>query len=499
MAAGGEKTRVTMRTLVATVLAAAALAAPASAQAAMPIPQDPSDEPPAVPAFMGSPANPHPVRAPDPPRHPHMAPNGRSNLHDDAYQTDTYRWAGPLGHAPGTNSNFFSSECGSVTFDRKGRIVTVCVGLTQPTLRILDPDTLDSLASMSLPPRQPGGGNPFTDFSGGGYFYLDDHDRAVLSTNTRHLFVIAETPGPGLKLVRDYDLTGAVPLGDKIISALPDWRGRIWFASVGGIVGTVNPRTGSIHHRDLKEGIGNSFAVDETGGVYIVSNRAIYRFDARPNGKPKRTWRRVYHNTGTQKPGQSQPGSGTTPTLMGKRFVAITDNADPMDVVIYRRRKGIRHRLFCKHRVLAKGAGSTDQSLIGTARSVVVENNFGYTGPAATENGGITSRGLERIQMHHGRCRVIWTNGQRAPSVVPKLSLANGLVYTYTKPPSDHDPWYLTAISFRTGKTIFRVLGGTGLGYNNNYAPVTIARDGDAYVGVLGGIVRFADGEASTG
>ena len=35
---------------------------------------------------------------------------------------------------------------------------------------------------------------------------------------------------------------------------------------------------------------------------------------------------------------------------------------------------------------------------------------------------------------------------------------------------------------------------GSGLGYNNNYAPVTIGPDGSAYVGTLGGLLRFADG-----
>ena len=36
-------------------------------------------------------------------------------------------------------------------------------------------------------------------------------------------------------------------------------------------------------------------------------------------------------------------------------------------------------------------------------------------------------------------------------------------------------------------------LTSTGLGYNNNYAPVTISPNGTAYVGVLGGLTRFRD------
>ena len=54
------------------------------------------------------------------------------------------------------------------------------------------------------------------------------------------------------------------------------------------------------------------------------------------------------------------------------------------------------------------------------------------------------------------------------------------------------DPWYLTAIDFRTGETVFKKLAGTGLGFNNNYAPVTLGPDGSAYVGALGGLIRLA-------
>ena len=85
----------------------------------------------------------------------------------------------------------------------------------------------------------------------------------------------------------------------------------------------------------------------------------------------------------------------------------------------------------------------------------------------------------------------------RSPTLVPKLSLGNGLVYVYTNPPNQTnggDGWYLTALDFRTGKTVFRRLTGEGLGFNNNYAPVSLGPDGTAYVGVLGGLVRLADG-----
>src|SRR3712207_7827623 len=54
-------------------------------------------------------------------------------------------------------------------------------------------------------------------------------DRAVVPTTSRHVFVIDVGGEP--RVEQDFDLTGHVASGDSIISALPDWSGRLWFAS----------------------------------------------------------------------------------------------------------------------------------------------------------------------------------------------------------------------------------------------------------------------------
>ncbi|HVE67799.1 MAG TPA: hypothetical protein VNB64_04385 [Solirubrobacteraceae bacterium] len=474
------------------------IAAPAQAE---PIPERPTSN--QVPEYLGGVWTPQPLSlldAPTPPRHPFMAPNDRSNLHDDAYQTDTTNWQGPLGREMERTSlsTAGGGVCGSITFDSRDRLVTICVGAARPTLRLLTPRTLEPLASMDLPPRQSVPANIFQDFTGGGYFYLDERDRAVIPTTTRHIYVVSQTPQPGFHLERDYDVSGTMSADDKIISALPDWSGRIWYASINGVVGVLDPRTGAAKVLDTKEPIGNSHAVGEDGGVYIVTDGALYRFDADAAGAPKVTWRQPYPNTGQMKPGQTQHGSGVTPTLMGSEFVAITDNADPMNVVVYRRARtvsGSRH--VCSVPVFQRGASATDNSLIGTATSLVVENNYGYTGPTSTSGNNATAPGIERVDINpDGRgCRKVWTSSERSPSVVPKLSLENGLVYVYTKEPDPRgdDPWYLTALDFRSGRTVWKRLAGKGLGFNNNYAPVTLGPDGTAYVGVLGGLVSLRD------
>src|SRR5919201_1926771 len=122
---------------------------------------------------------------------------------------------------------------------------------------------------MDLPPRQSPSPNVFTDFSGGGYFSLNNQAGAVVAPYTRHVLVIGQTPGPGFAIQHDYDLTSQVPSSDKLFATMPDWSGRIWFVTRNGIVGTIDQGNGSIKAPDTHEPIGNSFAVDEQGGVYI--------------------------------------------------------------------------------------------------------------------------------------------------------------------------------------------------------------------------------------
>jgi len=475
-----------------------ALAPPAGAQTAGQQPLEIPGSPLAlgIEAFEGAPAKADPHRRLHVPQHPFMAPDPGSNIHNDAYQSDTYDRSGPLGDGVSARSALFVRECASLAFDRRDRIVTVCVGLDRPVLAVLDPDTLRPISTRPLPPRQTGLEDPFSSFAGGGYFYLDNRDRAVIPTADRQIVVVRVRGDGGLEPKRQVDLTGVVGREDAVIAVMPDWRGRIWFASTRGVVGFVT-RSGSVRSLATEEPIGNSFAVDERGGVYIVTDAALYRFQARRN-RVRTVWRARYPNVGTVKPGQTQAGSGTTPTLLGRRYVAITDNADPMAVRVYQRGgRASGRRLVCREPVFERGASSTDQSLIGAGRSLVVENNFGYTGLASTLNGATTTPGLERVDIDRdGRgCHTVWQSDERAPSVVPKLSLGAGLVYTYTKPKRDDiaDAWYLTAIDFDNGKTRWRALGGTGFGFNNNFAPVSIGPDGSAYVGVLGGLVRLAD------
>ncbi len=486
------------------IMTAAALAAGGTAAAAAtPIPSGP-----ASPVFTGGRAHAQPVRGiPPTPRNRFMAPNGRSEIHNDAWQTDAYRWGGALGRSPQTLSTSLGRDCGSITFDSRGRIITICVGPGGPQLFMINARTLDTLATLNLPPRQgiPPGANIFQDFTGGGYFYLDRSDRVVTSTTTHHIWVIAETGSRSFRLVHDYSLTGVLSSQENLTSALPDSNGLLWFVTkTDGVVGTLNLKTGRIRTMRLGHGslgeIENSFATGQNGGVYIATNRKLYRFAAGRGGRPRITWQVRYPNSFVHKPGQVDDGTGTTPTVMAGGYVNLTDNADPMDVVVYRTAVRLqRHqpRMVCRVPVFTRGASATENSLIVAGRAMIVENNYGYVDPTSVSGGKRTAPGIARVDINrNGRgCHRVWINRSvRSPTVVSKLSLANGLIYTYTKGPGTSDPWYWTAISFKTGRTVWKRLSGTGVSYNNNYAGIAVAPWHAAYLGVIGGIVALRDG-----
>ena len=216
-----------------------------------------------------------------------MGRNPFSNIHNDTWMTDAYDIPGPLGsNLVATSEAKPASLCGSITFDTRGRIVSVC------------PSAGSSAAGADHRSRQPGddrqlrpaaGARPaqhpaFQNFTGGGYFFLDNRDRIWVPTKTDHIFVIGESAdGQTLVKRRDYDLTGVLDEGtERITSALPDFSGRIWFVSKkNGKVGTLDRKTGQVKVKRLGEEIENSFAIDRRG-IYIVSDKRMYRFEARP-------------------------------------------------------------------------------------------------------------------------------------------------------------------------------------------------------------------------
>lgn len=480
------------------------IAFPARAQNPFPIPQPPTNHP--LPAYIGGPATPNPVDTSPIPQNPFLAANGTSNCHNDTYMSDVYFTGGPLGEPPLVLSSLLATPTDPVAaplclaFDQKGRIITTTAFTRAPQLLLIDPVSLATLAAL--------------DFSNAGfsgsYFYLDQEDRVVLPSLDRILVLaVIDTPPdpPRFEVLKTYDLGAWVPAGDFIGFVLPDFDGRLWFATEGGVVGALQPDTELAATLSLDgERIKNSMAIDETGGVFLASDHAMYRFDVDAEGQPVITWREPYDRGNRVKAGQLSQGTGTTPTLMGTDYVTITDNADPqMHVNVYRREKTVsENRLVCSVPVFQPGQSALDSSLIATDRSIIVANAAGYRvsgQPLLDFNKhdgrllGTMFPGLTRIDVDDSGCQTVWTNDAIRTVAVPKLSVDNGLIYAYDyqKGPGGDDGFYFTAVDFHSGETVFQRLVGQGT-FFNAYSTVNLGPDGNAaYVGVLGGLIAIPD------
>jgi hypothetical protein len=160
-----------------------------------------------------------------------------------------------------------------------------------------------------------------------------------------------------------------------------------------------------------------------------------------------------------------------------------------------KRLKRGQHRVVCQVPVFGKGASATENSLMGSGRSLVVENNYGYQDPFAPRlDTPLSTPGFARVDVNRKAtgCRRVWTNTTDAsPTVVPKLSTKTGLIYAYDhqNDASGTPVWMWTAIDFRTGRNVFRKTASTDtLTGNNNYAGLALGPDGSAYLGTIGGM-----------
>ena len=454
------------------------------------------------------------------PQHPYMAPNPGNNMHSDAYISDTYEASGPLGLSTQVISRTQGfGGYGTITFDSKGWLVGVYGNARAFQLEIMDPYTLEELASYNLPPRPWDfyfqGVLPWEYLGAGIYFYLDNQDRAIVPT-TKNTIQVVQVPDPEghgeFELVREYDLADYVVPGkdDSVAWVLPEWSGEYyWYATTQGIVGTVNVDSGVVHTMRLDgEIIENSFAVGEDG-VFIISDYAMYRFNQDGNGNIIVDWRTEYDRGPQQKPGHITRGSGASVSLAGTPedgLVVITDNAEPrINLLFIRRSDGVE---VCSMPIFEEGKSGTDLTAIafehadengdGTGvYSAIVENNWAHhTFPLSHPEPGLTRVDATRHDDGTYSCEEIWASCEKSIGGF-RLSLGNGLVYMYGKNeswPISEEKWYFTALDFTTGETVYRKLTGTGLGYNNWQGSLFLHPDGGiAYSTTIFGLVMIRD------
>ncbi len=459
-----------------------------------------------VPLLTGSAA----AQGAVPPPNPALGPVGTATMHGDSESSDTTPHAGP-GTGPVTpRYTFLGAACPTVLDGSDGLPQLLCTAILDrsPTVHLLDPATGGSLAQLTL---TKGG------LLGGVYAYLDNRDRMVVVDGAGDLLRIGHDRNGSGGAWRLY-ISQRIPIQqavsghcggnncDSVTSLMPDYAGRVWFATAAGAVGVVDPVTESATSMVLPgERVDNSIS-SAPDGVAVATNQALYLFTVGANGGPEVRWRQSYDRGPARKPGQLSWGTGATPTFFGpatgSEYLTITDNAVPREhLLVYRTATA---QLVCSVPVV----DGTENSPIGAGSSVFVASTYGYPYPALPEGAGPSQPadapfvgGMTRVDVNPSGtgCDPVWTNTVRS-AAVPRLALSEGRVYTVARRAFWGDPnatslldnYDYTVVDATTGAVrASRPIGTSALFDTLQTAGMTTPQAA-LFQGTLTGIVRVA-------
>lgn len=268
---------------------------------------------------------------------------------------------------------------------------------------------------------------------------------------------------------------------------------------------------------NANEQVSNSMALDEEGGLYVVTHKKMYRvqWDGRAL---KQAWDSEYPTTDTPMPGRLGLGSGTTPTVMGTgsqdKLVVIADGQKRMSLIAFWRDQiptdwkgipGFNKRIAGIHPILfgvpERERSITDQSLLVRGYSAVaVNNDYGDHGTDDWSNfwtilwsnyEGYAPYGIEKFEWIPGErvLKSVWANKDLSvPNGIPTMSSDTNQIYYLGQ---HHENWTIEGVDWTTGRLIFRETLANAIRFNSYYAGMEIGYDGDLITGTVGGALRF--------
>ncbi|MEV6062917.1 hypothetical protein ACIGO9_21410 [Nocardia asteroides] len=377
---------------------------------------------------------------PLPPTNPYLGPTGTATMHGDSAASDSTPLPGA--GAGGVDADFHTkaAACPTILQGSDGFPQALCTTITDrsPVVLLLDPNSGAELAQLKLTKGS---------LLGGVYAYLDDADRLVTVDGSGNLLRIAHQRSPDgdwtLTVASKTDVAQAVSSHcgggecDHVSSVSPDYDGRVWFATDHAAAGFVTPE-GAVRAIELAPGenVANSIATAPQG-MAVATDHALYLLDVAADGNPRIAWRQAYDRGPARKPGQLSWGTGASPTFFGPgdgtEYLTITDNAAAREnLLVFDTATGNQ---ICA----VPAVDGTENSPIGSGNSVFVAGTYGYPYPALPPGAGASepasapiSGGMTRIDVTGAGCTIVWTN--TVPSAaVPRLSLADGKIYTFTR------------------------------------------------------------------
>lgn len=442
---------------------------------------------------------------------------GASSMHGDIGSSDTTPLPGPGVSDANIVRQFLFAACPTLLIRSDGAPFVLSTSMLgqNPVIRLLSQRNGREEARLSMPAGS---------LLGGVYAFLDDQDRLVMVDGNQNLIrVKAEEAirwfSSNWKLSIDDSVSlQSIVTGhcgsdgcDAVVSISSGADDTIWFATQQSLVGIYDPmnqqgRRISWLKLGEEERIDNSFSTTVDGRAAIVTNKALYLLRQDDDNKPDVVWRHAYDAGTARKPGQLSHGSGATPTFFGPEtgtdYVMITDNADDrISLVVIDADEG---RLVCQQPIFTGGVNAgTENSAIGISSSVIVASTYGYPYPKLPEGAGPSvpesadfAGGMIRVDINGCSeeaqcepCHIVWENS--VPSAaVPKLSTADGFVYTVERRVSDD--YYFTVIDFDTGAVLKQSWLGSGFFADTLQMAGNIGIDNVYWQGTISGVVRIA-------
>lgn len=447
-----------------------------------------------------------------PPPNPFLGPVGTATMHGDSEASDTTPYPGPGTGTVRARFTPLGAACPTILEGSDGYPQALCTTIVNrtPTAYLLNPATGVPLASLKLTKGS---------LLGGVYAYLDNQNRMVAAngngtivriTHTRNVFGVWR-----LSIQSSISVDAAVsahcaaPMCDAVSSVNPDYAGRVWFSSSDGVAGYADFDTGVVRATVLGSGehIENSIS-SAPQGVAVTTDHALYLLGVDADGNPIIRWRNAYDRGPARKPGQLSRGSGSTPTFFGPsagaEYLTITDNAVPQEnLLVYDAATGSP---VCSVPVLPIGASGTENSPIGSGRSVYVASTYGYPYPTTPPDAGPSdpasadfAGGMTRVDVRAdgSGCDTVWTDSVRS-AAVPRLSTSTGQITTIARAnplggtsTSELDRYSYTVINAATGAVVDSRLVGIGVAWDTLQTVGTIDPSHVYYQGTISGLIRI--------
>ncbi len=328
-------------------------------------------------------------------------------------------------------------------------------------------------------------------------------------------------PNSGIQLVDTFHIpTAAVSAGDVITGMSLTYDGEIILISKAGVVMALDRDFTDFQYVVLPggENVSNSIAIDEDGGIYVVTESKLFRVQwtgsALSLDEADGAWSVDYDSgPAVPAPGRLGPGSGTTPTLLGSgtedKLVAIADGQVLMHVNVFWRDEipadwsglpGEDPRLAGDAPITFGDPSATrsvtEQSLTGRGHDVMAVSNA-YGPPFDTQGGNLAvfSSNLPSVAPH-GAEKFHWDPVTRTlesqwanttvscPNGIPSMSAATGYAYCWG---ARNGYWTFEGMDWQTGASVFRKVLLQASTDNSAYAATEIGPFGSIMSGTLGG------------